>query len=229
MKKFVLFLALGVLASCQRASDPVTQGKAYFMGYGCNRCHRIGDAGGSGKYGTDLTYIGFRKSKEWLDLWLRDPHAWKKNTPMPNFHLTDQARARLVEYLSTLKGQDFEKTGKPWNEEALKEDPVKRGGVIFERAGCVGCHAKGGKGGYPNNNVVGGEIPSLIKVAEGYSKEELKARIRDGKIPDKENPNKPDPMIVMPKWGEVLEEDELGALVEYLFSLKPKAAPGEEW
>ncbi len=104
--------------------------------------------------------------------------------------------------------------------------PVKRGEMLFSRVGCVGCHGKAGSGGYPNNNVVGGRIPTLTLVADGYSKEELKTKLKIG-VPKsaKEDPSGAEPMIHMPAWGTVLKEDEIDALADYLISLKPKASP----
>jgi mono/diheme cytochrome c family protein len=209
-------------------SSEAAEGRANFTGYGCNTCHRVGGEGGV--LGPDLTYVGFRKSPEWLDLWLKNPHGWKKNTVMPNFYLNDRTRKSLVAYLSSLKGEAYKNGKEPWNAPELASDPVKRGETIFEHVGCTGCHAKGGKGGYPNNNVVGGQIPSLTMVADGYSKEELKDKLRKG-VPEsaKADANGPAPMIHMPAWGEVLKEDELDALVEYLYSLRPPKAAGDEW
>ena len=227
MRKVFLLIALSTLAACQRASDPVARGKAYFVGLGCITCHRVGDKGG-GQAGPDLTYVGFRKSSEWLDLWLKDPHAWKPGTAMPNFKLKDPVRQDLVAYMVSLKGEQY-RQNPPWNAPDLKADPVKRGEVIFNKAGCVGCHGAAGAGGFPNNNVVGGKIPSLTLVADGYSKEELKERIRDGKTSDPADPAAPAPMIKMPAWRDVLQDDELDALVEYLYSLRPAPKAGDDW
>jgi mono/diheme cytochrome c family protein len=219
-------LALGVfLAACSnqpKNGEPV--GALYFKGYGCANCHRIGGEGG--QYGPDLTYIGFRKTPQWLDLWFKNPHAWKSNTPMPNFDFPDTVRKGLVEYLAAQKG-DLYRKDPPWNTPDLMADSVKRGAVIYDRVGCVGCHGRNGVGGYPNNNVVGGMIPSLTKVAEGYSKTELKAKILTGVKPAKADMGGPTPMIDMPKWGEVLKDDEIDALADYLISLKPKSAGSE--
>jgi len=225
---FVAALLLGLfLTSCHKANTPQELGKAYFQGYGCIKCHRIGNEGG--KTGPDLTFVGFRKDREWLSQWLKDPHAWKSATLMPNFNLPDQPRADLVEYLSTLKGQSFETTGRPWNEASLLEHPIERGMVLFERAGCVACHAQKGRGGYPNNNVVGGQIPALTFVADGFSKEELKEKIRKGVTPEPEDPDGPKPLISMPVWGEVLNDGELDAVVEYLFSIRPPLSDEDDW
>lgn len=224
----LLLVASGSQMACTSKSDAaVRNGKELFVGYGCNTCHAVNGKGGV--LGPDLTYIGFRKSPEWLDLWLKDPHAWKKNTLMPNFYLKDDVRQALVTYLASLKGEAY-KENAPWNRPEYMEDSVKRGEKIFKSVGCVGCHGNAGVGHYPNNNVVGGQIPALKTVADGYSKEELKDKIRKG-VPEsaKDDPNGPAPMIHMPEWGQVLKDDELDALVDYLYSLRPAPASGDGW
>lgn len=222
----VSILSACVFVSCRRPQSPVERGEAFFKGFGCVNCHRVGSEGGT--YGPDLTLVGFRKNSRWLDTWLKNPHAWRNGTVMPNFHLPEQVRSSLVEYLSSLKGQDF--AGKrPWDEPGLGKDPVKQGEVIFEKAGCTACHSQKGAGGYPNNNVIGGLIPPLTFVADGYSKPELKDRIAKGVVPEPADPSLPPPMIQMPAWKEVLRDDELDALVEYLYSIRPSVAGEEQW
>ena len=231
IRRIAFLVALSaVFAACGGAPPPPSAelGAMYFKGYGCTTCHRIGEEGGA-QYGPDLTFVGFRKTPQWLDLWLRNPHDWKSNTPMPNFNLPDNVRASLVAYLSTLKG-DLYRKNPPWDTDELKKDSVKRGAVLFERVGCVGCHGRGGVGGYPNNNVVGGKIPTLTKVAEGYSKEELEAKIANGvPKPAKADLSGPAPMIYMPAWKDVLKNDEIDALADYLISLKPKPKAGSDF
>ncbi len=226
----LFFLLLFLLVGCGKkegVESQIARGRSQFVGYGCNTCHRIGKEGGV--LGPDLTTIGFRKSSEWLDLWLKNPPEWKKNTIMPNFYLKEEVRKDLVAYFASLKGEEFRKEEAPWDNPELMQDPVKRGETIFLRAGCVGCHGHSGKGGYPNNNVVGNQIPSLKMVADGYSKEELKDKIRKGVTPVPADAKKPHPMITMPIWGNYLKEDELDTLVEYLYSLRPPVSAEESW
>lgn len=230
MKRYSLIALAGFLSltACQTAKTPEALGKAYFNSYGCNTCHRIGGEGAN--VGPDLTYIGFRKSAEWLDLWMKDPKAWKPDTNMPNLHLNEQARQYLVAYMMSLKGDAYKGEKAPWNKPGVKDDPVKRGEMIFNYAGCTGCHGAAGAGGYPNNNVVGGKIPSLTMVADGYSKEELKEKLVKGvPEPAPEDFSKPKPMIHMPAWGDQLTGDELDSLVEYLFSLRPPTSDSDSW
>jgi mono/diheme cytochrome c family protein len=211
--------AVGAWAS-HGGGDAAKRGKGYFDGFGCNRCHTI--AGEGGEYGPDLTYIGFRKSKDWLDLWLKDPHGWKASTVMPNLHLSEPVRASLVAYLSSLKGDAY-RLSPPWNKAEHRADSVKRGETLFNKAGCVGCHGRAGVGGNPNNNVAGNKIPTLTLVADGFSRDEIISKVKIG-VPKsaKEDPSGPDPMLNMPAWGQVLKDDEIESLADYLLSLKAK-------
>ncbi|HVE12554.1 MAG TPA: cytochrome c [Elusimicrobiota bacterium] len=219
-------LALAVLAGCQPDS-PELHGRAVFNGYNCKQCHRVGYEGG--KLGPDLSYVGFRKSPEFLDRWLSNPSAWKHNTVMPNFHFSPALRKSLVAYLSSLQGQAYEGK-KPWDAEEFASDPVKKGGEIFVRAGCITCHGKNGSGGYPNNNVNGGKIPTLTNVADGYTKEELVKKISNGvRHPAKVDPSGEEPLLYMPQWSEKLSPDEIAAVTDYLISLKPGGAKADSW
>lgn len=222
-----LALAVLVLSACGGGAKPKSKGEALFVGSGCTKCHQIGSAGHA--WGPDLTFIGVRKSPEWLDAWLKNPHAWRKNTVMPNFNLKPEARAELVAFLSEQKGQAWEKSGRPWLAPELSSDKIKQGEVLFDKAGCVACHGEKGSGGYPNNNVVGGLIPPLTKVFEGYTKEELKAKIKNGVISEAADPSQPKPMIFMPKWSAVLSDAEIDSVVDYLFSLAPKGGKASDW
>ena len=214
------------LSACSRQpelTDPVARGERDFQGLGCAKCHTIGDVGN--EWGPNLTLIGFRKTPDWLDQWLKNPHAWNMKTVMPNFNLQDGTRADLVAYLSAQKGQAW--AVYPWRTPEISALPaVERGKFIFNKAGCVACHGQFGGGGYPNNNVAGGLIPTLTLVSDGYSKKELHDKIQNGATPLLKDSAAPKPLIYMPKWGDQLKTDEIDALVEYLFSLKPKAVAG---
>ncbi|MFI5347600.1 MAG: c-type cytochrome [Elusimicrobiota bacterium] len=219
----IFLLALTACSRQPELTDPVARGERDFNGLGCVKCHLVGDKGN--EWGPNLTLIGFRKTPEWLGQWLKNPHDWNKKTLMPNFNLNDQTRADLVAYLSAQKGQAWSEY--PWRTADAKALPaLERGKLIFNKAGCVACHGQFGGGGYPNNNVAGGLIPTLTLVSEGYSKPELHNKIQNGQISIPNDASAPKPMIYMPKWGDQLKPDEIDALVEYLYSLKPKPAAG---
>ncbi len=226
MNRWIIPALALTLAACSpqlETSDPVARGQRDFNGLGCVKCHQIGDKGHA--WGPDLTNLGFRKSTAWIDQWLKDPHAWNPKTVMPNFNLKDSTRADLVAYLSAQKSQAW--TVKPWETAAAAALPAsERGRIIFNSVGCVSCHAKDGYGGYPNNNVAGGLINSLTLVTEGYSKAELHEKIKGGATPIPNDLKKAAPMLQMPKWGQQLSAKEIDAVVEYLYTLAPKKAPG---
>lgn len=107
-------------------------------------------------------------------------------------------------------------------------DPVERGHRVFSRYGCATCHGVQGRGGVKNINTKGGEIPRIDKSSEGYTREELKKLIREGKEPTLEDTKGPRPTFRMNSWKTLLEESELDDLVYFLFSLLPKKE-GEKW
>lgn len=222
----LLLLLSAALASCtfKAPSGPVA-GKAYFSQVGCAQCHRVGADGG--QVGPDLTMVGFRHSAQWLETWLKDPQAWKPGTLMPNKQLSPAARAAIVSYMETLKGQDWPQGGRPWDG---VEPQAERGRLVFLRAGCVACHGSGGMGGYPNNNVAGGKIPALTNVINTYSKAELISKIKRGvPAPAKADPAGPDPLVFMPSWGQALSDGDIEAVATYLLTFKPSENQKTDW
>ena len=217
----VLFLAV----ACSAPKDPVERGRARFNSLGCVTCHRVGGLGG-GQAGPDLTTVGHRHSVEWMTVWMEDPSAWKPGTTMPRYKLTAEAQRDVVAYLASLKGAHY-RASPPWNSAALKANPSRRGEMIYVRAGCVTCHGERGRGGFPNNNVVGNQVPGLTHARDGFSIEELKERIRLGRRPEPADAKALPPLLSMPAWKDVLTEDELDDLVVYLRGLAP--APAEDW
>ncbi len=218
MKRFLPLYLLLAAACNQPVAAGAAAGKALFNQSGCASCHKVGDMGSA--VGPDLTMVGLRHSPEWLELYIKDPQAWKKDTLMPNRRMSDEARKAIVEYLSMLKGQDWGEGERPWDKPSLIKNPVARGRVLYNRAGCAGCHGIDAVGGYPNNNVKGGLIPPLNKAVEGFTKAELIKKIKAGvPEPQRDDPKGPAPMIRMPAWGEALDESELDAVASYLLSL----------
>jgi mono/diheme cytochrome c family protein len=224
-RRFLWVLPALALSACAPSKDPVARGAARFTSLGCVTCHRVGERGG-GQAGPDLTTVGLRQSAAWLDLWLKDPAAWKPGTTMLNFKLKDDVRADLVAYLQSLKGDAY-RVKRPWDTTAVKADPLKRGEMIYNRAGCVACHGDRGRGGFPNNNVIGNAVPGLKHARDGFSVPELKERILLGRRPEPADPAGPPPLVAMPAWKDFLTEDEIDALVTYLHSLAPPKA--DDW
>jgi mono/diheme cytochrome c family protein len=105
-----------------------------------------------------------------------------------------------------------------------KMTPLERGHAVFQKYGCFQCHGQDGKGGVSNFNAKTAEqVPSLIYVADGYNKAELIAFISRGeRVIPRKNPEGPEPPHFMPKWGPIINTNELSDIADFLFSLKPK-------
>ena len=151
---------------------------------------------------------------------------------MPHFGLREEEVQALTVYLLSLTASDLpvSYTIPPVPEPVVAfASPVERGRAVFERLGCAGCHGIGGAGGRKNwNSGLGEEIPSLAYVNAYYGNdvEGLKQLIRDGRQPvPRADPNRPRPSLYMPAWKDRLSEEELDALVAYLFSLADHLPP----
>ena len=156
-------------------------------------------------------------------------------TAMPHLGLSEDEVEALTVYLLSLTDFDppvsyvIPGVPAPAPHYALA---VKQGEAVFTQLGCVGCHGVGGMGGRRNWNAgLGEEVPSLRYVKAYYSSnvEALKELIRHGRQPvPRADPHRPHPALFMPAWKEHLSEEELDALVAYLFSLGDSGAPPVE-
>ena len=108
--------------------------------------------------------------------------------------------------------------------ELAKMTPVERGHAVFQKYGCFQCHGQDAKGGVANPNAKTAEqVPSLIYVADGYTKDELIAFIKRG---ERDIPR------MNPAGRTAAFHAQMGACHQhatnwttwptYLFSLKPK-------
>lgn len=95
---------------------------------------------------------------------------------------------------------------------------------VYHEFSCVACHGPGGKGGVHNfNSQTGQQVPSLIHVADTYTKDELVKKIRNGvPVEPKLNPAGPAPPLHMPSFKNLINDKQMQDLVAYLYSLKPK-------
>lgn len=94
--------------SADEAAKQAERGKQLFSNkYGCNACHRVGEAGGM--VGPPLDRAGFRLNGTWVFRWVKYPQAMKSETRMPNLGLSDADAKAVTMYLSTLKAPPPEK------------------------------------------------------------------------------------------------------------------------
>jgi cytochrome c oxidase subunit 2 len=83
------------------AQTPAEQGQQYFMNNGCYGCHTVGRMGTP--IGPDLSHVGTKYSRAYLERWIRDPSAQRPSAHMPALELSDPQVTALAAYLSSLR------------------------------------------------------------------------------------------------------------------------------
>ncbi len=77
-------------------------GESIFNSQGCSACHRINGVGGT--IGPDLSGVGSRRDKAWIEDQIRNPKKHNPNSIMPSFaKLSDKDVEQLADYLTGLK------------------------------------------------------------------------------------------------------------------------------
>ena len=150
-------------------------------------------------------------------------------TLMPHFGLSEDDIQTLTVYLLSLTDSNppvsYTTPGQP-EPQPIYASAVERGQAVFEKYGCAACHGIGGVGGRRNwNGGLGQEAPSLMYVKAYYGEhvENLKNLIRNGRQPvPRADATRPQPGLYMPAWKDRISEEDLDALVTYLFSLSER-------
>ena len=109
MRRWLVFLVVAIsiaafsLAAQERAGaqDRAEQGRRMFMEQGCHGCHTVGRMGTP--IGPDLSYMGAKRSEDYLKNWLRDPASQRPSAHMPRLELTEPQIAALAAFLASLK------------------------------------------------------------------------------------------------------------------------------
>lgn len=105
---------------------------------------------------------------------------------------------------------------------AAPKSPLLKGRIVYERYGCGACHGANAMGGVPNPGSQVDPIPALNRVAEGFTEDEIKAVILNGRNATPKDPNGIAPRLHMNSWKTLMDTEEVDALTDYLFSLMPK-------
>ena len=87
------------------------------------------------KFGPSLREIRVKDRKEWIPVWLKDPHEFRPGSKMPVFRLLDEEIQAISAYLwQNALDAELEQHA-PGNATNGKE--------LFETRGCMGCHSMG--------------------------------------------------------------------------------------
>ena len=106
------------------------------------------------KVGPSLKEVRVKMHKEWIPVWLENPHAYRPTTKMPAFRLDKEQREAIASYIwqSGVQGQLT----------VQKPGDATRGKELFETRGCLGCHSVG-----EGSNFMGGTFAAnLTRVGE---------------------------------------------------------------
>ncbi|MBM4123852.1 MAG: c-type cytochrome [Nitrospira sp.] len=95
------------MSEAEAAKSAETGKRLYANKYGCNACHRVGEAGGL--VGPALDRAGFRLNSTWVYRWVKSPQGMKPETRMPNLGVSDPDAKALSMYLATLRAPQAEK------------------------------------------------------------------------------------------------------------------------
>ena len=96
-------IAVLLTASPAAAQDKagIAKGQSLFMEHGCYGCHTLGKVGTP--IAPDLTQIGAKRDRAYLQTWLRDPASQRPNAHMPKIQMAPGDADALAAYLSSLR------------------------------------------------------------------------------------------------------------------------------
>lgn len=104
MKRIAVASSLFLISAAllPAACEMHMKGKKVYDSNRCKECHTIKGTGGSA--GPNLTYVGRRRSREFILKQLKDPRKNNPNTNMPSFgNLAEEDINALIDYLASMK------------------------------------------------------------------------------------------------------------------------------
>ena len=150
------------------------------------------------KIGPSLKEARIKMRKEWIPVWLENPHAYRPSTKMPAFRLEEGQRRAIAAFVwqTAVEGD-------------LPSQPrgnAVRGKELFETRGCMGCHAVGEGDAAQGSSFAA----NLSRVGEKVHYDYLVPWIHD--------PQERQPLSVMPSLRLSLQETR--DIASYLITLK---------
>ncbi len=109
-------------------------GEALFAQLGCKGCHLLEGALTREDvfpelerlHGPNLARTGNKVSAAWLYAWLRNPRAWRADTPMPSLRLDEREAADLTAFLMASREASWEELELPPADPAARDEAVRR-------------------------------------------------------------------------------------------------------
>lgn len=231
------------------SAGDAARGRQIYVREGCFYCHtqftRIQDRGygplvkegdyvyetphqlGTARTGPDLTNEGGRFPSEWQKAHLISPRAVKPGSIMPSFsYLSEQDMNDLVQYIQTLGNKRTTTAFVQAPDEYMPTTPQGRGlaarknvdtnsdaaanaGRGIYTQNCAACHGLEGRGNGPNAITLEKKPPNLTRdYYKQYPDEQWFYRISEGVSGTR-----------MPRFGEILTEEQRWYLVAYLKTL----------
>ncbi|SVD30458.1 uncharacterized protein METZ01_LOCUS383312, partial [marine metagenome] len=177
----------------------IEQGRLLYENLSCGACHGADEWGLTTRQGSDLSTVGDRVTKDWLQAWLKNPKHYRKSTPMPALLTSDDEVRDVTAFLLGLG------KGTPVEKETPNTGRIEAGKELFAEVGCAKCH--------------GEDSHSLSEVGGKYRSSQALARYLL-------DPLQVDPSGRMPQFFDSKTQAHEAALVaEYLFHGKRKDWP----
>ena len=139
----------GFRTIANEALDPesVREGELLVKNIGCLACHTVPDGDGTrgNTFGPDLSAVGSKVSRKFLEQWLENPRAYDPKTIMPAMFDNVQGREKgrqiraVTDYLLSLNDDSWNQYDGDFE---ITPELVAEGEKLFGPSGkgCVGCH-----------------------------------------------------------------------------------------
>jgi len=198
-----------VQATCQachgdikhiQGGDVINKGYELMEKYGCYGCHKIAGFEDLREVGPNLAEVGTKVNYTWLVEWLIDPTGYLKAARMPLFDFSQDEAEAIADYLFSVTVEER----MDYSNDEINWDLAEQGKIIWRQSRCNICHSTNGVGG-ANTKIY---APDLGKIGSKVNKEWLFNWIK--------NPKSYFSQTKMPSYR--FTDDEIKALVEYLFS-----------
>jgi len=181
-------------------------GEKLIVDRACTACHKLGDRDGG--IAPDLTYEGLLKDEGWIGEHFRNPRATVPDSIMPTFRFTGGDFNAMTTFLA-----------------GLRTPPAAMSPADTYKSLCLRCHGEKGDGHGPIAIYLDPYPRDLTKAGFINSKplDRLKTSVKTGVAGTS-----------MPAWGKVLNDDQVGGVLNYVFAsftkdprreLKPAKVP----